>query len=109
MIINAGEIVLDDTPEGLCQRAEGHLSVSLRINGVDDEVLSQTCSELPQCRRVAMIDGGGVLVFPAEALGDPLTALQEMMKANNWQPEWIQQHQGQLDEVFRSATGGRLQ
>jgi ABC-2 type transport system ATP-binding protein len=109
MIINAGEIVLDDTPEGLCQRAEGHLSVSLRINGVGDEALSQACSQLPQCGRVALIDGGGVLVYPAEALGDPLAALQEMMRANHWQAEWIQQHEGQLDELFRDATGGRLQ
>ncbi len=109
MIINAGEIVLDDTPEGLCQRAEGHLSVSLRINGVSDEALSQACSELPQCGRVALIDGGGVRVYPAEALKGPLAALQALMKANHWQPEWIQQHEGQLDEVFRSATGGRLQ
>lgn len=109
MIINAGEIVLDDTPEGLCQRAEGHLSVSLRIAGVGDEMLSKASSQLPQCGRVAMIDGGGVLVYPAEPSIDPLAAVQEMIKANNWQVEWIQQHQGQLDEVFRGATAGRVQ
>jgi hypothetical protein len=76
---------------------------------VSDEALIQACSELPQCGRVSLIDGGGVRVYPAEALKGPLAALQALMKANHWQPEWIQQHEGQLDEVFRSATGGRLQ
>ena len=109
MIINAGEIVLDDTPEGLCQRAEGHRSVSLRVAGVGDETLSNACGQLPQCGRVVPVAGGGVLVYPAEPSVDPLAALREMINANNWQVEWLQQHQGQLDEVFRGVTGGRLQ
>lgn len=109
MIINAGVIVLDDTPEGLCQRAEGHRSVSLRVAGVDDKTIRNACGQLPQCGRVVPVAGGGVLVYPAEPSGDVLAALQDMIKANNWQVELIQQHQGQLDEVFRGVTGGRLQ
>ena len=110
MIINAGEIVLDDTPEGLCQRAEGHLSVSLRINGVGDEALSQACSELPQCGRVAMIDGGGVLVYPGRGIGRSVGGA-----AGNDESQSTGRLNGSSsmrDNSMRfseSATGGRLQ
>ena len=109
MIISAGEIVLDDTPQGLCQRADGHLSVSLRVAGVSGETLRVACAQLPECRRVVPIPEEGVLLYPVNPSADLLGALRETVAASNWQVELIQQHPGQLDEVFRAATGGRLQ
>ena len=39
LIISDGQIVLDDTPQGLRARAADHLAVSLKVDGLDPEAL----------------------------------------------------------------------
>jgi len=104
LIISDGQIVLDDTPQGLRARAADHLAVSLKVDDLDPEALKVACQALSECERVEIAEGGLVTVFPVPGSSGLLMALQMLIADKGWQVAQLQQHEGQLDEVFRQVT-----
>ena len=106
MIINKGEIVMDNTPEALAELAPEHESVSLMIQDLDPQEVASALSLLPESDRVVLDPDGRVTVFP-KSIGSPLLgAVQSLVAAHEWRVVSMVQHRGQLDAVFRAATEG---
>ncbi len=106
MIINKGEIVMDNSPEALAELAPEHESISLKVADLGPQELADALSQLPETDRVTLDQGGGVTVFP-KIIGSPLLgAVQALLAAKHWRVDSMIQHRGQLDAVFRAATEG---
>ncbi len=106
MIINKGEIVMDNSPEALAELAPEHESISLKVADLGPQELADALIQLPETDRVTLDQGGGVTVFP-KIIGSPLLgAVQALLAAKHWRVDSMIQHRGQLDAVFRAATEG---
>lgn len=118
VIISAGRIVSDGTPEELHARADGHNAVTLTLRGVDAESARAALRAVAGVREVeeAGADGeAGGEDGAADSTGvrlrvhprDGRAIAVEVSRAareHGWQVEGLTVDRGRLEEVFRAIT-----
>lgn len=110
IIIDRGRIVANGTPAELKQRSELAGSVSLRILGVQGEIVKTKLSQVSRAKRAAIIkeDASGVWmrVYPQASTknGELAAAIGELTVKESWKIEELHTEEGRLDDVFRSIT-----
>ena len=108
IIIDRGKIVANGTPAELRQKSDMAGAVTLRVSGVAAAAVSARLHQIPQARRVAVLEeiNGVVAVCvhpkPNVADGELPRAVGEA--AQGWRIQQLQVEEGRLDEVFRSLT-----
>ena len=107
IIISAGKIVADETPESLVNRSRFHNAVTLKFDRSAD--LEDSASELRKIPGVASVEiydkSRSLTAFPkndAAILND----ISALANTKGWLLEQLQLESGRLDEVFRTITSG---
>jgi ABC-2 type transport system ATP-binding protein len=108
LIIDRGKIVANGTPAELRRKSEMAGAVSLRVGGVAAAAVSARLFQIPQTKRVAVLEEKNgvvaVCVYPKAnaADGELPRAVGEALQG--WRIEQFQTEEGRLEEVFRSLT-----
>jgi ABC-2 type transport system ATP-binding protein len=107
VIIAAGRLVFDGTPEQLMARSRHHNALTLSVAASDPDEVRAAISGLAQVVGVELVDAmdglATMLVFAAE--GATLAApVSELTRARGWQVHELTVERGRLDEVFREIT-----
>jgi ABC-2 type transport system ATP-binding protein len=105
IIISAGRIVADETPDTLIRRSRYHNAVTLRFEKAS--FLKDAAAELRRLTDVDHVEideaARSVTAFPKGA-AIILTAVGDLVGAKSWPLEQLQLESGRMDEVFRSIT-----
>ena len=105
IIIAAGRIVCDDTPESLINRSRFHNAVTLKFERAADlDAAAADLRGLPNVDHVELnSERRSMTAFPKNnAL--ILTAIGDLAGERSWPLEQLHLESGRLDEVFRSIT-----
>ncbi|HHQ13919.1 MAG TPA: ABC transporter ATP-binding protein [Chromatiales bacterium] len=105
IIISAGRIVADETPEALINQSRFHNAVTLRLeHGADLSEVARELRALPDVDHVEVFEEEhSVTAFPKDkAL--ILTAIGDLAGERSWPLEQLHLESGRLDEVFRRIT-----
>jgi ABC-2 type transport system ATP-binding protein len=109
MIIDAGKVVADDTPDGLRARSASHGALSVTVDGELTEDLLAAIGALPEVAECRVLDRPGakrLRVFPRQpgrSIAEPVLAAAAQ---NGAEVSSFFVEQGRLDEVFRNITTG---
>jgi ABC-2 type transport system ATP-binding protein len=109
VIIAAGRLVFDGTPDELMARSRLHNAVTLSLSVADPQQACVAIAALEEVASVEMIDAADgratLQVFAASgaALAMPVS---ELSRARGWQVHGLSVERGRLDEVFRDITQG---
>src|SRR6266700_1724678 len=107
IIIDRGKIVANGTPAQLRQKSEWAGAVTLRVSGINANVLNQKLVQLPSVKRTAVLKeeatGVTVRVFPKGNVNGTL-ASSIADAVQGWHIEELHTEEGRLDDVFRSIT-----
>jgi len=105
IIISAGRIVADETPDALIRRSRYHNAVTLRFE--KESVLRDAAADLralPDVDHVEVDEATrSVTAFPRGS-AIIVTAIGDLAGAKNWPLEQLHLESGRMDEVFRSIT-----
>jgi len=108
IIIDRGKIVANGTPAELRQRSEWAGAVTVRVSGINANVLNQKLVQLASVKRTSILreDSASVTarVFPKSANTNGTLARHIAEAAQGWHIEELHTEEGRLDEVFRSIT-----
>jgi ABC-2 type transport system ATP-binding protein len=109
VIIAAGRLVFDGTPDALMARSRVHNALTLSMSVADPEQVRVDIAALDEVAGVELIeslDGRATLqVFAVHgaALAMPVS---ELSRLRGWQVHGLSVERGRLDEVFRDITRG---
>jgi len=107
IIINEGEVVLDEEAESLTRRAEAHGVVSLTINEVAADEIKASCQQLgPNVAIVSDAPGRYRLKGYVEG-GGLAPALIGLAQEKGWHIADFEQEGGALDSLFAASTGAK--
>jgi len=105
IIISAGRIVADETPDALIRRSRYHNAVTLRFEKAT--MLKEAAAELRAIKDVDHVEADeasrSLTAFPRGS-AIILTAIGDIAGARNWPLEQLHLENGRMDEVFRSIT-----
>jgi ABC-2 type transport system ATP-binding protein len=105
IIIAAGRIVADETPDALIRRSRYHNAVTLRFGKAGP--LKEAAAELRALKGVDHVETDehdrSVTAFPKGG-AVIVTAVSDLAGAKNWELEQLHLESGRMDEVFRSIT-----
>ena len=108
VIISAGEIVSDGTPEELHARAEGHNAVTLALKGGEADAARAVLAGLEGVQAVEEIpsvNGGGRRLRVRPEGGRAIAAaVSRSAREHGWELEELAVDRGRLDDVFRAIT-----
>lgn len=118
VIISAGRIVSDGTPEELHARAAGHNAVTLTLRGVDAETACAALRAVAGVREVeaegadgeaggedGAADSAGVRLRVHPQDGRAIAVeVSRAAREHGWQVEGLTVDRGRLEEVFRAIT-----
>ena len=118
VIISAGRIVSDGTPEELHARAAGHNAVTLTLRGVDAETARAALRAVAGVREVeaegadgeaggedSTADSAGVRLRVHPRDGRAIAVeVSRAAREHGWQVEGLTVDRGRLEEVFRAIT-----
>ena len=118
VIISAGRIVSDGTPEELHARAAGHNAVTLTLRGVDAETARAALRAVAGVREVeaegadgeaggedGTADSAGVRLRVHPEDGRAIAVeVSRAAREHGWQVEGLTVDRGRLEEVFRAIT-----
>ena len=108
IIIAAGKVVADDTPEGLQRRSALHGSVVLTVTGVATEGLEKRIAELDGVSSVSIVETDGdrrtLRVFPIDPSMTVADRVIASITADGVTIASVFVEQGRLDDVFRDIT-----
>jgi ABC-2 type transport system ATP-binding protein len=109
IIISAGRIVADETPETLINRSRFHNAVTLKFERTTD--ISSIAEELKRLTDVDHVevceDTRSVTAFPRDnAL--LITTIADLAAERSWGLEQAHLESGRMDEVFRSITAPEI-
>lgn len=105
IIISAGKIVADETPESLINRSRFHNAVTLKFS--DAAGLSPAAADignLPGVAGIETVESSRVLTAFPQGDATILAAISELANAKDWPLEQLHLESGRLDEVFRAIT-----
>ncbi len=109
VVINAGEIVADGTPDSLSRRLSGDRTVSARVKGPEREVVALIAG-VPGVARVSVTGHGepGATDYSIEAEGDAdiREALFSRLSERNWPLLSLKSSELSLEEIFLRLTEG---
>ena len=111
LIISAGQVVADGTPDDLERRSRYYNAVSVSIRPDDVETVRTGLEDLAGV--AAVEDGkagpeGATLVALPESGNDLLPNIARLIRENDWKTGDVRRERGHLDEVFRSITTGEV-
>ena len=110
VIISAGRIVSDGTPEDLHARAEGHNAVNLTLRGADSQSARAVLAAVEGVAAVEEIGGGseddaGVRLRVRPESGRAVAVeVSRAAREHGWPVEELMVDRGRLEEVFRAIT-----
>lgn len=108
IIIAAGKVVADDTPEGLQRRSALHGSVVLTVTGVATDGLEKRIAELDGVSSVSIVETDGdrrtLRVFPIDPSMTVADRVIASITADGVTIASVFVEQGRLDDVFRDIT-----
>lgn len=109
IIISAGRIVADETPETLINRSRFHNAVTLKFERSND--ISSIAEELKRLTDVDHVevseDTRSITAFPRDnAL--LITTIVDLAAERSWGLEQAHLESGRMDEVFRSITAPEI-
>ena len=110
IIISAGRIVSDGTPEELHGRAEGHNAVTLALRRVEPESARAALATLEGVQAVEEVAGGdppaeGVRLRVRPRAGRSIaTEVSRVARERGWEVGELTVDRGRLDDVFRAIT-----
>jgi ABC-2 type transport system ATP-binding protein len=110
IIIDRGRIVANGTPQELKAKSDVAGAVSLRVLGVNSDVVKSKLGQIGYARKAAIVreDPSGVWarVYPQGAgkNGELARSVGEVSVKEGWKIEELHTEEGRLDEVFRSIT-----
>jgi ABC-2 type transport system ATP-binding protein len=108
VIIAAGRVIFDGTPEALEARSRWHNAVTLRLGRKSAPEAAEALKRLDGVGEVRLEDGPGdaerdVVVFPKN--GKSIAhEIADMARAKEWRVLEMRTERGRLDEVFRALT-----
>ncbi len=107
LIIAAGRIVSDGTPEQLEALSPHHNAVQLVLTGADSSKVVSTLQSIEGVRDVSVTPDNGALRFEAIPEKNELIAdrIAGAARDNDWKLAAMYVERGRLDEVFREVTG----
>lgn len=107
LIIAAGRIVSDGTPEELEALSPHHNAVQLVLNGAKQAEVIKTLKAIDGVDDVSVTPDAGALRFEAIPRKNELIAdrVADAVRQNNWNLAAMYVERGRLDEVFRDVTG----
>lgn len=107
LIIAAGRIVSDGTPEQLEALSPHHNAVQLVLTGADPSKVVSTLQSIEGVRDVSVTPDNGALRFEAIPEKNELIAdrIAGAARDNDWNLAAMYVERGRLDEVFREVTG----
>ncbi len=106
MIIAAGRLLADDTPDGLIARSRYHNAVSLSLAAGSLDKIKTDLAALPQVASVELDQATGrITAFPA---GDQplLPDISRLASDRSWNLKELHLESGRMEEVFRNITTG---
>lgn len=108
IIIAAGKVVADDTPEGLRRRSALHGSVVLTVTGAATDGLEKRIAELDGVSSVSIVETDGdrrtLRVFPIDPSMTVADRVIASITADGVTIASVFVEQGRLDDVFRDIT-----
>lgn len=110
IIIDRGQIVANGTPLELKRRSDMAGAISIRVNGVDAEVLKLKLQQLAQAKKAVIVtqvsQKVSARVFPKTEIDNSELAqsVAELAAREKWGLEELHTEEGRLDEVFRNIT-----
>lgn len=107
IIIAAGRVIADGTPEELAAKSEKHNAVSMRVKkGAAGEV-REKLGRLGGVKRVELLGGengvDSLLAYP-ERGRSIIKDVSQVIYDSRWEVDEIREERGRLDEVFRELT-----
>lgn len=103
IIISHGRLLADGTPAELAARSRYHGAIRMRldeaVNAVDD------LNALPEVVEVEQRPDGTLMAIPAPG-ANPMPAVARLIDARHWRVRELHQETGNLNDVFRTITGG---
>ena len=105
IIIAAGRVVADETPDALVRRSRFHNAVTLKLqNGAQLRDIAAELGRIAQVEKVETNEAArSVTAFP-RAGAAIFAEVSGLANARNWPLEQLQLENGRLDEVFRTIT-----
>ncbi len=114
IIINQGEILVEDTPEGLRKKVRSHLPVQVEIRTGKALKISEIQSDLESLNGVTRVQAGppadkgwSRFALSYEVDADPREALFELVKIRNWGLRELHREELNLEQIFRALTRGQ--
>jgi ABC-2 type transport system ATP-binding protein len=110
IIIDRGQIVANGTPQELKRRSDMAGAISIRVNGVDSEIVKLKLQQLALAKKAVIVkefsQKVSARVFPKSEPTDGELArnVAELAARENWRIEELHTEEGRLDEVFRNIT-----
>lgn len=102
MILSAGKVVFDGTPEELAAKSDLHNAVRIRLQSASSDILSEL-NALPAVQGVEQDETGMITVFPVAGKAI-LSVVNTVLHQHNSLVEELHVESGQLDDVFRKVT-----
>lgn len=102
MILSAGKVVFDGTPNDLAAKSDLHNAVRVRLQSSSEEILSEL-EALADVQKVSQDDSGMITVFPIDGKAI-LATVNTVLHKHNSLVEELHVESGQLDDVFRKVT-----
>jgi ABC-2 type transport system ATP-binding protein len=107
IIIAAGRVVADETPDGLMRRSRYHNAVTLRLGA--SAQLREVAAELRRVTGVGAVevnDATRAVTACPQAGASVFSDITALATARQWPLDQLQLENGRLDEVFRTITSG---
>ena len=106
IVLSAGRIVADTTPDELLQRSEYHgvVVLSLSDTGQRQEIVEEL-TDLAGVKRLSESENL-VSVVPIDSQDDLYERVYRLARDRNWSVNSIYLEKGRLDDVFRQLTDG---
>ena len=102
MILAAGRIVFDGTPQSLAAKSDLHNAVRIKLQSVSIDIV-EALTALPEVQQVTQDETGMITVYPKDGKAI-LSAVNAVLHSNNCLVEELHVESGQLDDVFRKVT-----
>jgi ABC-2 type transport system ATP-binding protein len=110
IIIDAGRIVANGTPQELRQRSELAGSFTVHVAGVGGAVVREKLAALPTVKKCVLVkeEAAGVWAraYPrgGGSDGDLASSLYDLAVREHWRLSELKAEEGRLDDVFRAIT-----
>jgi ABC-2 type transport system ATP-binding protein len=108
IIIDRGRIVADGTPQELRQKSELAGAITMRVNGVTGQAVTQKLAQLSSVKKTEVVNesstGVTVKVIPKADSKNGALAQSIADAGLGWRILELHTEEGRLDDVFRSIT-----